>query len=401
MTSSVRSLTRPRLARGAVLVAAGLLAAACSSSSGGTTATTAGNDTEEAPTTSSNAADSAALDTVYKGTLQSPDTSSRPAVKGKKIVIISSGQASISSSIPVNAAQEAAKALGWGVTIYDAQLNPANGANLVRQAISSGADGIVLDAIDCAGVKAPLEEAKAKGIKTVPIYAYDCNDPFAGKGSEALFSSPINYGPDALKNLGAFAEKYGYAQAQAVIAATGGKAKVLFFNDDQTTVLHYTGKGFLDGMKTCATCQVLANVQFTGLDLGPTLQQKASSVLLQHPDANAVKSPYTAATLLGIGPAVTQSGRASKLYVMGGEGFQPELDLLRNHQGVDAVMISPSDWTGWAAVDTLNSLFQNKAPAFSGLGWQLVDRQHNLPSSGDSHPSVDYKAIYKKAWGLG
>lgn len=399
MSPSIRHLSRPRLVRASVLLLAVGTAAACSSRDTSTPVDNAAAESQ-APAASAPAAN-AVLDGVYKGTLSSPDATARPGVKGKKLVIISSGQASISSSIPVNAAQEAAKALGWSTTIYDAQLNPANGPGLVRQAISSGADGIVLDAIDCAGVKAPLEEAKKKGIKVVPIYAYDCNDPFAGKGSQALFSSPINYGPDALKNLGAFAEKYGYAQAQAVIAATDNKAKVIFFNDDQTTVLHYTGKGFLDGMKTCSTCKVLANVQFTGLDLGPTLQQKAASILLQHPEANAVKSPYTAATLLSIAPAVSQSGRAGKVYVMGGEGFQPELDLLRNHQGVDAVMISPSDWTGWAAVDTMNSLFAGKAPAFSGLGWQLVDRTHNLPAGGEFVSSVDYKAIYKKAWGVG
>jgi ribose transport system substrate-binding protein len=383
-----------------LLLALGL-AAACSSRS--TTATPAAVESPAGSDISPAAAPAAdaALAAVYKGTLSAPDSSARPAVKGKKLVIISSGQASISSAIPVNAAQEAARALGWSVTIYDAQLNPANHPGLVRQAMNSGANGIVLDAIDCAGVKAPLEEAKKKGIKVVPIYAYDCNDPFAGKGGEALFSSPINYGPEALKNLGAFAEKYGYAQAQAVIAATGGKAKVVFFNDDQTTVLHYTGKGFLAGMKTCPACSVVANVQFTGLDLGPTLQQRAASVLLQHPEANAVKSPYTAATLLSIGPAVSQSGRSNKVYVMGGEGFKDELDLLRNHQGVDAVMISPSDWTGWAAVDTMNSLFAGKAPAFSGLGWQLVDRTHNLPASGEFVGTVPYKDLYKKAWGVG
>jgi len=283
----------------------------------------------------------------------------------------------------------------------DAVVGEQAAQGVERYAHKPPSDGIVLDAIDCAGVKAPLEEAKKKGVAVVPIYAYDCNDPAAGKGGEALFSSPINYGPEALKNLGAFAEKYGFAQAQAVIAATGGKAKVVFFNDEEVTVLHYTGKGFLAGMKTCAACSVVANVGFTGLDLGPTLQQKAASILLQHPEANAVKSPFTAATLLSIAPAVSQSGRSDKLYVMGGEGFQPELDLLRNHQGVDAVMISPSDWTGWAAVDTMNSVFAKKAPAFSGLGWQLVDGTHNLPASGDFVGSVDYKSVYKKAWGVG
>jgi ribose transport system substrate-binding protein len=397
----IQSRPPRRVAPRAALLVLVLALAACSSRN--TTKTTPAAVDTTAPTASGTSApaDSGALAAVYKGTLADPDSASRPAVKGKKIVIISSGQASISSSIPVNAAEAAAKALGWSVTVYDSQLNPANAPGLVRQAINSGAQGIVLDAIDCAGVKAPLEEAKAKGITVVPIYAYDCNDPFAGKGSQPLFSSSVNYGADASKNLGAFAEKYGFAQAQAVIAATSSKAKVVFFNDDTTTVLHYTGKGFLDGMKTCATCSVVANVQFTGLDLGPTLQQKAASILLQHPEANAVKSPYTAATLLSIAPAITQSGRASKLFVMGGEGFQPELDLLRNHQGVDAVMIAPSDWTGWAAVDTMNSLFAGKTPAFSGLGWQLVDRTHNLPASGAFVPTVDFKGLYKKAWGVG
>jgi ribose transport system substrate-binding protein len=393
----VRSLSSRRSVGTAVAITAISLAAACStSSSGGNPPTTQPTDSgaSSAPVTDP------ALAAVYKGTLQSPDTSSRPAVKGKKIVIISSGQSSISSSIPVNAAKAAAQKLGWQVSVYDAQLNPANDANLVQQAIASGADGIILDAIDCQFVKSQLEQAKAKGIVTVPIYAYDCNDPYAGQGGTALFSAPINYGPEAAKNLGAFAEKYGFAQGQAVIAATGGKAKVVYFNDPTVTVLHYTGTGFLNAIKQCAGCKVVANVTFTGLDLGPQLQQKAASVLLQHPEANAVKSPYTAATLLSIGPAVTASGRASSLYVMGGEGFQPELDLLRNHQGVSAVMISPSDWTGWAAVDTMNSLFQHKAPAFSGLGWQLVDSTHNLPASGPWASPVDFMAAYEKAWGV-
>ena len=398
MIRLARSLSRPRTLGAAAVLAALTVTAACSTSSnGGTTPTTPPTDTTSASAPVSNPA----LDAVYTGTLTSPDTSSRPAVKGKKIVIISSGQSSISSSIPVNAAKEAAQKLGWSVSVYDAQLNPANDANLVQQAIASGASGIILDAIDCQFVKSQLEQAKAKGIKVVPIYAYDCNDPYAGKGGTALFSAPINYGPAANKNLGAFAEKYGFAQGQAVIAATGGKAKVVYFNDPTVTVLHYTGTGFLNAIKACSGCKVVANVSFTGLDLGPQLQQKAASVLLQHPEANVVKSPYTAATLLSIGPAVTGSGRAGSLYVMGGEGFQPELDLLRNHQGVNAVMISPSDWTGWAAVDTMNSLFQNKTPAFSGLGWQLVDSTHNLPSSGAWVSPIDFKAAYEKAWGVG
>ena len=85
---------------------------------------------------------------------------------------------------------------------------------------------------------------------------------------------------------------------------------------------------------------------------------------------------------------------------MGGEGFEPELDLLRTDQGVNAVNIAPSDWTGWAAVDTMNSLFAGTEPVDSGLGWQLVDKDNNLPASGPFVPAVDFKSVYKKAWGV-
>lgn len=336
---------------------------------------------------------------VSSAPLKAPDATARPGAKGKKIVVISAGQASISNSVPVAAAVEAAKALGWTTTTYDEAFNPASAPGLVGQAIASGAQGIILDATDCPTVKNALEQAKTKGIKVVGIYSFDCNDPIFGGGGQPLFSGQINYGARAA-DIGKFTEQYGADQAKAVVKATDGKAKVVFFNDQEFSVLRYTGKGFLDELAKCAGCKVVAKVDFTGTELGPNLQQKVTSALLQHPEANAVKSPFTAATLLGIGPAVTQSGRGSKLYVMGGEGFAPELDLLRSGQGLNAVNIAPSDWTAYAAIDTMNSLFSGKPIAESGLGWQLVDKQQGLPASGPYVPTVDFKAAYKKAWGV-
>jgi ribose transport system substrate-binding protein len=377
---------------------------ACSGSATGANSATASASpsNQQAPQASAvGVTESAALKALYKGTLKSPSTASRPAVKGKKIVIISSGQSSISSSVPVNAAAAAAKAIGWQVSIYDEQLNPANAPGLMRQAISSGADGIILDATDCPTVKAPLQEAKARGILVVGIYSFDCNDPAFGPGGTPLFSGNINYGVSTGAAIDKFTESYGAAQADAMIAATSGKAQVIYFNDPEFVVLKYTGEGFLNEIAKCSGCKVVDKVQFTGTELGSVLQQKAATALLQHPEANAVKSPYTAATILGISAAVSQSGRVGKLYVMGGEGFQPELDLMHAHQGVNAAMIAPSDWTGWASVDTMNSLFRHEKPAYSGLGWQLVDSQHNLPAAGPFVSNVNYKAIYENAWGVG
>lgn len=390
---SSRLTSRPFRLAGAGLAAA-LLVAGCGGSSD---PEPDAQETNGASPAASAGGDDSGLN--YEGTLREPDATARPIAKDKKVVVISAGQASISSSVPVGAAEEAAKAAGWQVEVYDSQLNPANSAGLVRQAIASGADGIILQAIDCPGVKGPLQEAKAKGIQVVGIYAFDCNDPVFEGNDPPLFSGAINYGAGS-EDIGAFTKRYGADQAKAVIAQTGGKAKVIFFNQTTVTVLNYTGQGFKEEIEKCAECEIVAEVEFAGAELGPNLQQKATSALLQNPDANVVKSPYTSATLLGIAPAVVQSGRADDLYVMGGEGFAPELDLLRAGQGVNAVNIAPSDWTGWAAVDTLNSLFTKKPIADSGLGWQLVDADNNLPPSGPFVPDVDFKAAYKKAWGI-
>ena len=394
-SSRLLSSRRPLIA--ATAVASCLIVTACAGSST-TKATDGGSPGVGAPPTTGSTT-GAGAEQVSSAPLRAPAATSRPAAKGKKIVVISSGQAAISSSVPVAAAVEAAKALGWSTTVYDEQFNPASAPGLVRQAVAAGADGIILDATDCPTVKSAMQEAKAKGIVLVGIYSFDCNDPIFGGGGSPLFSGQINYGAGAT-DIGKFTEGYGADQAKAVIAATGGKAKVVFFNDQEFTVLRYTGKGFLDEMAKCSGCKIVANVDFTGAELGPNLQQKVTSALLQHPEANAVKSPYTAATLLGIAPAVTQSGKGSKIFVMGGEGFAPELDLIRSNQGVSAVNIAPSDWTAYAAVDVMNSLFTKAPIADSGLGWQLVDKAHGLPATGPYIPSVDFKAIYKKAWGV-
>ena len=55
-----------------------------------------------------------------------------------------------------------------------------------------------------------------------------------------------------------------------------------------------------------------------------------------------------------------------------------------------------------AAIDTLNRFF-NGAPAVpEGVGMALITKGHNLPASGDEYEAtIDFKAAYMKAWGLG
>src|SRR5262249_18033585 len=147
-------------------------------------------------------------------------------------------------------------------------LQPSTYAGLVSKAIAQGAQGIVLDAIDCTAVKGPLTQAKAKHILTVPIYAFDCNDPVGGSASGgSFFSVCTNYDNRKCTNLGDFTRSYGADQANYIIANTNNKAKVLLVNDPEYTVLKYTAQGFSKTIGASGGSKISATLNFQVSDL--------------------------------------------------------------------------------------------------------------------------------------
>lgn len=176
---------------------------------------------------------------------------------------------------------------------------------------------------------------------------------------------------------------------------------MISFKEDELLVVKYIREGFEQELAKCKTCEIVKTVDFTLADLGPKLQQKAQSALLQHPEANAMHVPYDSAMLLGISGALLESNRNDQIDVIAGEGFPTNLQMIRDNKGQDAANAFPAQWTGYAAIDTLNSLFAGQPAQDSGIGYQMIDREHNLPPAGKGYePKADYKAAYKKAWGV-
>jgi ribose transport system substrate-binding protein len=342
------------------------------------------------------AAAQANVEKGYAGTSTLPDATPRPAAKGKRVIFISSGQNSISTAVPLAGQMEAAKALGWQTQLLDGQSNPALWPGLVRQAIASKPDAISLQAIDCPLVAKPLEEARAAGIKISAGYSFDCDDP---KFKGAKHFDAIPFYASAKGDPGEFTRTYAELQADSAIARFGDKANVLQFNDEEFRILDYTSEGFQRGIKKGGGKIVYST--FLVSELGPKLEAKVSGELLKNPDVNVVKSPYTGATLLGIVSGIQKAGRAGKVMVIGGEGFAPELDLVRTG-AVDTVNITPPAWVGWATIDSLNSAFNGTAPVDSGVGWTLVDKDHGLPPKAGTefNDFPDFRSVYKKAWGV-
>jgi ribose transport system substrate-binding protein len=142
-------------------------------------------------------------------------------------------------------------------------------------------------------------------------------------------------------------------------------------------------------------------VEFALTDLGTNLRQKVESGLLQHPDDDFVVFPYDTAILLGGQAAIQGSPRSAELQVMGGECQAPNVELIRAGSGQHACVGTPYPWIGWAAADSLNRVFNNSPQVDEGIGFQLIDVDHNLPAKGVTFDGPeDYQTNFKKIWGV-
>ena len=386
-----------RLIRWGVAVAAiSLLLAGCGSSSndGGDSGSVDAEGVAEAQ---------AVVDQLYEGTYTVPGEQSQPAVPGKKVWIISLAQTFADSAAVAEEAKNAAEALGWDVTVYDGQFDPNRAIDGMRQAVVDGADAIVDIYYDCAAVKSGLLAAREADVVTVGIETADC----PGK---PLFSHVVGYNKGTYDfndgTLQGFFQSFGGGVADYFIAKSAGKAKVISFEFTDAAVAAAQTAGLHKQMEKCTGCEVV-QVEHTGAELGPALQQKAEQAFLEHPDATAVAVEANVVLTSSVLAALRSSGLYGKVMIGGAPGNAELLKLQRDYSGDWVFSALPPGWEAYAAVDAANSILAGAEPPEStGIGLQLIDKTHN-EQNGDSivvlkdGKPLDFAAAYAKAWGKG
>ncbi len=343
---------------------------------------------------SSGAGSTVSIDSLYAGSYKDPtgNVIAAPA-KAKSIWYIAPG---LSAGVYVDVAdgiKAAAKKLGWKVTVFDGKFSPTTQLAGVQQAIAAGADGIISYALDCPPIKNGLIQAKTAGIPTVNAAGVDCDTPeFAHTVAYPGFSNYLDY-----------IKAFGAAQADYVSAMTGGKANVILTNQTDLEAVGAQFEGSKAALAECSGCKVVGEVDFVGADFGPALQSKISQQLLKHPEANAFIAPYDAILVAGGAQALRSSGRLSKMTVVGGECSNEALDMIRSGSGMNACLGYQASMEGYGAVNYLVNIFAGKDPSKlnNGIGFQAVDKDHNLPAKGSPFTSpVDLDAVYNRLWGI-
>jgi ribose transport system substrate-binding protein len=331
-----------------------------------------------------------ARDAYYKGTFTAPPSETVKTAKGKVVWLIDCGADQPSCSVPSGYAADAAKALGWTTKEVDGKSNPSTQSTLIRQAIAAGADGVILQVIDCVNVKQALVEARDAGVKIVAHAGADCPHPL------------FDYAPSI-----SGAENYlegetvsGDAQAAWIASRLGSEGgKVIGLRAPFVPAGEKIWEGFVAGMKKyCPKCEVVEMTTAITDFGGTALSQKVQATLTKNPDAKAFMGLFDGAVSLGVAPGLKAAGRS--MPVTGAQGSPDMINRIRTSDGAFATVATSEVAAGYEAIDALNSLFQGEEPAPSSNGWQLVDESHNVPDGDEYIAPYNYAAAYKARWGV-
>jgi len=196
-------------------------------------------------------------------------------------------------------AQEAAKASGKNLVIFNANDNPVSQNDAIENYIQQGVKGIMVDAIDVNGIMPAIKEAAAAKI---PVIAIDAVLPAGPQAAQV--------GVDNLEG-GKIIGKY---FVDYVAKNMGGKARLGIVGALNSAVQNQRQKGFEETIKSHPGITVADVVD--GQNVQDTAMTAAENLITGNPDLTAIYATGEPA-LLGAIAAVENQGRQKDIKVFG------------------------------------------------------------------------------------
>jgi ribose transport system substrate-binding protein len=329
-------------------------------------------------------------------------TAPTKAQKGKKIVAISCSQASACAQ-EVAGVVAGGKAIGWNVQVVDGKGDPNVTSSAIRNAVTSGADGIVLASVNVGIVTNALKFAKQHHVPVLNNASITPQDA----GVDPSLVAGNNPDPNAQR---------GKVSGDWMIWSSGGNASVAMFLSPDAGLLtrdHAT----LAELKTCAGCKVLYQSQVGfSVTTTPEMSQRIDSLLDRFSSQlKYIRTPYSAADSFAV-PALQSRGRHDVELL---DDSPTPLQMKQCYEGknIGAVYGDNLDWVGWEAVDEMNRILEHpgQTPPPENTVWIMkLSPKYKVaganPPPGTTCPAdgnfndgnpIDYQSKYKQLWGVG
>lgn len=336
----------------------------------------------------------AALDTAFAGV--GADLTELPPVEVTpdiNLFVVSCGEAVPGCALPAAAMKEAAEAAGWTATVGDGKLNPDGFAAAIRQGIAADADVIIAVGINCTTAAAAFKEAHDAGILIIGGGGFDDCDPKLWGGDRLWLP---DYTPIQQWN------EFGKQQADYAFGVNDGDVKAIILRFTSQPYGPWIADGFANELEALGSGEVVKVIDISDAEVvDGSVAQKVTTELLANPEVNTLAVANDSWLATGLSSAIVQAGLDEQLTVIGRAGEASTIDLIRQGGGgVDATVGFATQWGAWGSIDTAIRVLAGQEPQYIGESIQVVDQTHNMPDSGPYVGSSDFRAAFKKSWGV-
>jgi ribose transport system substrate-binding protein len=321
--------------------------------------------------------------------------------KGKKVWWISNLGSNSFTPLIYNPFKEAMNSAGVNVTFFDGQGSAQEEIHGMLNAIAAKADLIVDQDYPVAQTQAGFDAAKKAGI---PVLEWANNDEGTGPSPKGG-TAEVTY---SYKNAGVL-------MADAIMTlADGGPVNAIFIDSSDVEPAGIVGQGLKEEFaKYCPEACSVTVKDVVIADWSTKLAVVASTAVAD-PSVNWVVPAFDPEAAF-VSPAIIQAGAASRVHVCAYNATKGNVDRLKQSgDPLSCDVGSPLGWSGYAIADEALRLLSGVkpicgAPPPCGAGekipLRIFDRtniqQYDLNASDATwYGTTDYKAEYKKLWGL-
>jgi ribose transport system substrate-binding protein len=319
-------------------------------------------------------------------------TTGPKAQAGKTVILISEDQRNGGPLGVSEGVTEAAKVIGWKLTILDGAGVIANRSAAFGQAIALKPDVIIADNDDATEQKVNIIKAVNAGIKVLGWHSNVKPGPMEGV---PLFTN-ISTDPTVVAKVA----------AALAIANAEGKAGVVVFTDATEKISVMKSNAMAANIKECSGCTVLetidtplASVSTRIPQMTQSLHQRFGKKWTHSLAINDGFFDFMAPTLRAAG----SPGSGPPVNISGGDGSKAAFERIRGDNYQYATVAEPLSLHGWQLIDEANR-------ALAGENWSgyvapthLVTKE-NIGSNGGANnvydPDNGYRDVYKKIWGV-
>jgi ribose transport system substrate-binding protein len=288
--------------------------------------------------------------------------------------------------------KEAAKAIGWTVTVVDGQGSVSGRTAAMSQALTLKPDGIIAGGFDTNEQKVAFDAAAKSGAAIVGWHS----GTRPGPEPEANIFANVTTLPRDVSNTAAF----------EAIKESGGKAGVVIFTDSQFEIAVFKARAMEAAIKKCAGCTVL---EYVDSPIGESSQRmpQLTTTLLQKYGAKWTHSLAINDLYFDfMGPSLSAAGikgDAAPRAISAGDGSESAFQRIRGKQYQAGTVPEPLNMQGWQLVDELNRAFGKVKWSGYISSIHLVTADNVAYDGGDKNifdPSNGYRDKYKQIWGV-